>query len=70
MSQPDGVGKRRGLLVVLSGPSGVGKDAAIAHLKKQGLEIYHVVTATTRAAGPTRATASTISSNRRLSSRA
>ena len=52
MSQPDGVGKRRGLLVVLSGPSGVGKDAAIAHLKKQGFEIYHVVTATTRARRP------------------
>jgi guanylate kinase len=39
---------RRGLLVVLSGPSGVGKDVAIARLKERGFDIYYVVTATTR----------------------
>lgn len=51
---PDGHGeeKRRGLLVVLSGPSGVGKDAAIAHLKQGGFTIYHVVTVTTRGQRP------------------
>ncbi len=40
---------RRGLLVVLSGPSGVGKDVAIARLKERGFDISYVVTATTRA---------------------
>jgi len=45
-------GTRRGLLVVLSGPSGVGKDVAIHRLKERGLEIHYVVTATTRAARP------------------
>lgn len=40
--------QRRGLLIVLSGPSGVGKDAAIHRLKEQGFEIHYVVTATTR----------------------
>jgi len=39
---------RRGLLIVLSGPSGVGKDVAIARLKERGFDIYYVVTATTR----------------------
>ncbi len=39
---------RRGLLVVLSGPSGVGKDVAIARLKERGFDIDYVVTATTR----------------------
>ena len=41
-----------GLLFVLSGPSGVGKDAAIARLKASGFAIYHVITATTRAPRP------------------
>ncbi|MBM3149415.1 MAG: guanylate kinase [Chloroflexi bacterium] len=36
------------LLVVISGPSGVGKDAAIAKMKELGLPFYHVVTTTTR----------------------
>lgn len=40
--------QRRGLLIVLSGPSGVGKDAAIHRLKEQGFDIHYVVTATTR----------------------
>ncbi|MBI2303985.1 MAG: guanylate kinase [Chloroflexi bacterium] len=36
------------LLVVLSGPSGVGKDAMIASMKEKGEERYFVVTITTR----------------------
>ena len=36
------------LLVVLSGPSGVGKDAALAELKKLDRRWHFVVTATTR----------------------
>ena len=36
------------LLVVLSGPSGVGKDAALAELRKLDRAWHFVVTATTR----------------------
>jgi guanylate kinase len=36
------------LLVVLSGPSGVGKDAVLARMKKLGRPFHYVVTATTR----------------------
>lgn len=38
----------RPLLVVLSGPSGVGKDAVLARMKKSGRSFHYVVTATTR----------------------
>jgi guanylate kinase len=41
-----------GLLFVLSGPSGVGKDVAIERLKARGMDIYHVITATTRQRRP------------------
>lgn len=40
------------LLVVISGPSGVGKDAALIELKKLGLPWHFVVTATTRPPRP------------------
>jgi guanylate kinase len=36
------------LVVVLSGPSGVGKDAVLARMKKLGRPFHYVVTATTR----------------------
>jgi len=36
------------LVVVLSGPSGVGKDATIARIKQTGVKFHYVVTATTR----------------------
>ena len=38
----------RPLLVVLSGPSGVGKDAVFTRMKKVGCPFHYVVTATTR----------------------
>lgn len=37
------------LVIVISGPSGVGKDATIASMKKSGARFHYVVTATTRA---------------------
>ena len=36
------------LLIVITGPSGVGKDAALNEMKKAGLPFHYVVTATTR----------------------
>lgn len=39
----------RPLLVVLSGPSGVGKDAVMAQMRERGVPFYQVVTAATRA---------------------
>jgi guanylate kinase len=36
------------LLIVISGPSGVGKDAVLGRMKERGLDIHFVVTATTR----------------------
>jgi guanylate kinase len=38
----------RPLLVVLSGPSGVGKDAVLARMRKLGRPFHYVITATTR----------------------
>lgn len=38
----------RPLLVVLSGPSGVGKDAVLDELARRGLQFHRVITCTTR----------------------
>jgi guanylate kinase len=40
------------LLVVISGPSGVGKDAAVNRMKERGLPFHFVVTATDRLKRP------------------
>jgi guanylate kinase len=42
----------RPVLVVISGPSGVGKDATIQFVKERGYPCYFVVTATTRPQRP------------------
>jgi guanylate kinase len=36
------------LVIVLSGPSGVGKDAKLARIRERGAKFHYVVTATTR----------------------
>jgi guanylate kinase len=41
--------KTEPLLIVISGPSGVGKDTVIQHMKERNLPFHFVVTATTRA---------------------
>jgi guanylate kinase len=43
-----GANSSRPLLVVLSGPSGVGKDAVLARMRKSERPFHYVVTATTR----------------------
>ena len=40
------------LLVIISGPSGVGKDATLAKMKEAGFPFHYVVTATTRRKRP------------------
>lgn len=40
------------LLIVISGPSGVGKDSVVQALKERGLPFHFVVTATTRPPRP------------------
>lgn len=40
------------LLIVLSGPSGVGKDVTLQALKKRNIPLHFVVTATTRESRP------------------
>mgnify|MGYP001100239467 CR=1 FL=1 len=40
-------------LIVLSGPSGVGKDATMSRMRERGIPMHYTVTATTRARRPT-----------------
>src|ERR1041384_4500334 len=40
--------QRRPLLIVISGPSGAGKDTVMQRMKERGLPFHFVVTATTR----------------------
>jgi len=40
------------LMIVISGPSGVGKDSVLQALKRQGLPLHFVVTTTTRSPRP------------------
>ena len=44
--------KHEPLLIVISGPSGAGKDSVILRIKEMNLPIHFVVTATTRPARP------------------
>ena len=54
MSDPIQPDQRRPqpLLIVISGPSGVGKDTVIQRMKERNLPFHFVVTATTRPARP------------------
>jgi guanylate kinase len=45
-------GKEQAVLVVISGPSGVGKDAVVEQMKRLDRSWYFVVTATTRTPRP------------------
>lgn len=40
--------QREPLLIVISGPSGAGKDTVVQRMKEEGLQFHFVVTATTR----------------------
>ena len=50
MSEPLYQRQRLPLLIVISGPSGVGKDTVLQRMKERAVPIHFVVTATTRAA--------------------
>ena len=55
MAKPDinfDILEQHALMIVISGPSGVGKDSVLRQLKKSDLPIYHVVTANTRSPRP------------------
>ncbi len=47
-AKPGGAKSSQPLLIVLSGPSGVGKDAVLTRMKKSERPFHYVVTATTR----------------------
>ncbi len=48
MPEQADTGDSQPLLIVLSGPSGVGKDAVLTRMREQGRSLHYVVTATTR----------------------
>lgn len=52
MSYPPGAPDSRPLLIVISGPSGVGKDSVVRRMKERGLPFHFVVTATSRPQRP------------------
>lgn len=47
-SNPISVMQGPSLLIILSGPSGVGKDAVLSRMRELGLPFHYVVTVTTR----------------------
>ncbi len=49
MDYPPGATGAQPLLIVISGPSGVGKDSVVRRMKERGLPFHFVVTATSRA---------------------
>jgi len=51
-NSPFVLGPPNPLLIVISGPSGVGKDSVIEEMKSRGLPFHFVITATTRAPRP------------------
>jgi len=51
-SKPPAAIIQRPVLVILSGPSGVGKDAVLARMKELGLSLHYVITMTTRPRRP------------------
>jgi guanylate kinase len=51
-SNPFNPNKPEPLLVVISGPSGVGKDSVIQRMKEKNFPVHFVVTATTRPVRP------------------
>jgi len=52
MSEPFFKRNSRPLLIVISGPSGVGKDTVLHRMQERGVPFHFVVTATTRAPRP------------------
>lgn len=52
MSEPLYQRQRTPLLIVISGPSGVGKDTVLQRMKERAVPLHFVVTATTRPARP------------------
>jgi len=47
-TKPFNVPHSEPLMIVISGPSGVGKDCVVRHMEKCGLPFHFVITATTR----------------------